>query len=161
MNTTTLIIFAFIVMWGLGAWCGELVRKSERDNYWRGQLALALARVEGEPRSPNMSPAISDWLGRVTAILRGYEQQRQAEQTAMAPESQKALAEAKEAVDDIALFIRENYQREMQLGYHSGRKLGAIVVGYLAVERQYTNQANARHMAAVTSSSMTVGDIQK
>lgn len=54
---------------------------------------------------------------------------------AMMTESVRAYNEMKPDVEQIALFLRENYSREINLGYHGGRKLGDIVCGYLAVER--------------------------
>jgi hypothetical protein len=132
-----IVITLAFAAWGMMTYYIALyVSERRRDAYWQDQLALALARLEGEPRSPNMDPAIYKWLSAVMDVMRSFDNDRAAAQTAMSPEGQKGLLDAKEAVDNIALFLRENYQREIGLGYHSNRKLAEIVTGYLAHERE-------------------------
>jgi hypothetical protein len=46
-------------------------------------------------------------------------------------ETQKGFDTMKEDIDAIALFLREEFAREISLGHHANRTLGAIVTGYL------------------------------
>lgn len=61
----------------------------------------------------------------------------QKSQETMQGEQGKLFLEAMEQQNEIALFLRNNYQREIKLGYHGGRGLANIVTGYLAVEREH------------------------
>lgn len=46
-------------------------------------------------------------------------------------ETQKGFDSMKEDIDAIALVLREGFAREIDLGQHSNRTLGAVVTGYL------------------------------
>jgi hypothetical protein len=66
-----------------------------------------------------------------------------AAQIAGMTETQRAFNEMKPEMDEIALYLREFYKDEIALGYHAGRKFGAIVTGYLAVERKLSARLEA------------------
>jgi len=46
-------------------------------------------------------------------------------------ETKRGFDAMKEDADAIALFLREAFAREIDLGHHANRSLGAIVTGYL------------------------------
>lgn len=43
-----------------------------------------------------------------------------------------------QTVDEITLYLRDNYQREIAQGRHSGRSLAEVVIYYLSLERMYS-----------------------
>lgn len=55
-------------------------------------------------------------------------------------ELQRGFLVMKKDVDEIALYLRIHYAREIGLGYHNNRPLGEIVTAYLAVEREYNKR---------------------
>lgn len=67
-----------------------------------------------------------------------------ARQLTMLEEQSKQYYQMKADVDKIALCLRERYQSEIQQGFHGGRGLGDIVVGYLAREREQTRRARGK-----------------
>lgn len=87
----------------------------KRKTYWQ-QLGYNIGRETG----------IADTKSGFTAQLAAMTQ------------TQEAYYDIKPEVDEIAMFLRERYKSEINLGYHANRKLGAIVTGYLAVERKQT-----------------------
>lgn len=101
-------VFVVLTIWITAKLCIKY-----RDSYWREHFSEVINNE------------------RKTALQTASARMSQME------ESQRAYFEMKVDVDDIALFIRENYKDEMGRGWHSGRRLGDIVTGYLAVERQY------------------------
>lgn len=57
-------------------------------------------------------------------------------QDAAIAEELKLLREQNNEVNEIALFLRNNYKQEMQLGAHANRTFSQIIIGYLAKERE-------------------------
>lgn len=54
----------------------------------------------------------------------------------------KSFHELNAERNEIAVFLRDNYGREISSGYHNGRSFGDVVIGYLRREREC--QTNAK-----------------
>ena len=52
-------------------------------------------------------------------------------QIAILAENQAAYLAMKKEVDEIALFLRNSYARQIAMGQHAGRSLSEVVIGYL------------------------------
>jgi hypothetical protein len=55
----------------------------------------------------------------------------------------RQIREMKADLDQIALYLRHHYQREIESGLHAGRRLGDIITLYLAREREAAKAADA------------------
>lgn len=75
-----------------------------------------------------------------------YQQQHAADTTRirMLAEQLKGFELMKTDTDTIALFLRDRYKEEIQLGYHANRQLGEVVIGYLGKERSFHKATTAR-----------------
>ena len=122
MNNTFLIVSALLTMWALGAVCGSVIR----NRSFRSRLNKML-ETEREVANANSNSRVS-----------------------VMAESQRAYLEMKPELDAIALYLREHYATEIQLGYHANRKLSEIVCGYLGRERHLTALSETWHKTAGT-----------
>lgn len=43
--------------------------------------------------------------------------------------------------NEIAVFLRDNYDTEISAGYHNTRQFSTVVIGYLKKEREYAKRA--------------------
>jgi len=104
------VIFVFaalLIVWSLGIWIGM----SWKERGFRARLDNMLV-AERAVANENSDVRVS-----------------------VMAESQRAFNDMKPEFDKIALFLRENYAKEIERGYHAGRSFSEIVCGYLATER--------------------------
>lgn len=116
MTHTSIALAVTLGFFSLGFLTSAIIYQ-KRKTYWQ-QLGYNIGRETG----------IADTKSGFTAQLAAMTQ------------TQEAYYDIKPEVDEIAMFLRERYKSEINLGYHANRKLGAIVTGYLAVERQGTQK---------------------
>jgi len=127
-----LIVILIAIMVGMlaGAWV--------RDGYYKGQLVNALNRMKGE-QTMVVDAAVRNFMVEAQALIQRSALRMSAAQAAQVQGQQPSFVEAKDDVDTISLFLRDHYAREISLGWHANRKLGQIVTGYLAREREVAN----------------------
>lgn len=69
-------------------------------------------------------------------------------------EHERNFHDQKIDLDEIGMFLRENYKTEIADGRHNGRRLGVVIVGYLQKERAV---AIPQEMRASSPGKQTVG----
>jgi hypothetical protein len=135
---STLIVVEAIIIASLVALLinGARVHQIETDNL--ADTTVAKAAELKQILQEEKEQAVRDTIARIRLEC----EQTDAGRNAVIAEQLRGAALMKEDIDEIALFLRQNYQREIGLGYHANRGLGKIVVGYLAREREMQQTAS-------------------
>lgn len=113
---------------------GECKRRKSKDDQVIEMSRVYVPGVDADPHTLEEAKARIEYLNGEINML----------QKAMEPmgEMRRGFDTMKDDADTIAVFLRENMAKEIERGYHAGRTLGQIVVGYLGELTELRKRCN-------------------